>query len=134
MDPETRESRAGNNKWNWRLEFGGISSRCSGNEPVLLPVSSHGGTRDSGADRAHVTATKKETKLEIKYLEGLENLLYTQLVTQLSASALWSAWFHSSSGFFHISINFRTSGIPLSISMSACKFYPVSVLLLLASF
>lgn len=93
-----------------------------------------GGTRDSGADRAHVTATKKETKLKIKYLEGLENFLYTQLVTQWSASALWSAWFHSSSGFFHISINFRTSGIPLSISMSACNFYPVSVLLLLASF
>lgn len=40
------------------------------------------GARDSGADRAHVTATKKETKLDIKYLEGLENLLYTQLVTQ----------------------------------------------------
>ena len=70
MDPETRESRAGKNKWNCRLEFGGISSHWSGNEPALLLVSSHGGTRDSGADRAHVTATKKETKLEIKYLEG----------------------------------------------------------------
>lgn len=41
-----------------------------------------GETRDSGADRAHVTATKKETKIKIKYLEGLENLLYKQLVTQ----------------------------------------------------
>lgn len=117
MDPETRESRAGKNKWNWRLEFGGISSRCSGIEPALLPASSHGGTRDSGADRSHVTATKKETKLKIKYLEGLEDLLYTQLVTQWSASALRSAWLHSSSGFFHISINFRNPFVYIDVSL-----------------
>lgn len=117
MDPETRESRAGNNKWNWRLGLGGISSRCSGNEPALLPVSSQWEIRESGADRAHVTATKKETKLKIKYLKGLENLLYTQLVTQWSASALWSAWFHSSSGFFHISINFRNPVVYIDVSL-----------------
>ena len=67
-------------------EIGGISSRCSRNEPALLPVSSRGGggggTRESGADRVHVTAAKIEIRLKNKYLQGLENFLHTQLVAQ----------------------------------------------------
>lgn len=75
MDPETRESLvqgSTNETGGWDLAaFLAAAQERSPRSPLSL----FGGTREGGADRAHVTATPKEIRLKNKYFQPLKCLI-----------------------------------------------------------